>query len=399
MILKEITLNNFRNYEEQKIEFNEKFNFIYGENGQGKTNILEAVSLSCLTKSFLGASESDCLNFNAGNFFIESRYLNDNGNDEVIGVAYEKFTGKKAVHLNKSKVSSYSSEIFGRIPAVFLSPQDLEITYGNPSERRKFFDILISQTSPLYLSYLKDLVKLVKQKNALFRNYHQHKNISFGELKDLLQSYNEKFIEVSVEIIFKRIEFLKEFLKYFTKNFSYLIKNNQTPGISYDSDALGVISVNGFDNIIKEKIKTGCDKICTAKFDDEIQRGTSLFGPQRDDYVFSLQKNTDTDFFDLKNHASQGEHKTFLVALKLSEYDYLKDKKETNPVLLLDDVLSELDENRVSMIISHLKEFGQIFLTTTNKGYAENLSKFYNPSEMKIFKVINGKVYIDNNEG
>lgn len=396
MILKEITLNNFRNYEDQKIDFNEKFNFIYGENGQGKTNILEAVSLTCLTKSFLGASESDCLQFDAENFSIESVYTNDNGNDEKIGVAYDKPTAKKAIHLNKNKVASYSSEIFGRIPAVFLSPQDLEITYGNPSERRKFFDILISQTSPLYLNNLKDMVKLVKQKNALFRSYHQHQRISSEELKNLLQSYNEKFIEVSGEIIVKRIEFLKEFLNYFSKNFSYLINKNQTPFISYESDAICTIGVDKYETVTKETIKEDYEKLAEKKFDEEILRGTSLFGPQRDDYVFSLQKNADTNYFDLKNHASQGEHKTFLVALKLSEYDFLKDKKETNPVLLLDDVLSELDENRVSMIISHLKEFGQIFLTTTNKSYAENLSKFYNPSEMKIFKVVNGKVFTDN---
>lgn len=396
MILKEITLNNFRNYEDQKIDFNEKFNFIYGENGQGKTNILEAVSLTCLTKSFLGASESDCLRFDAESFSIEGIYTNDNGNDEKIGVAYDKPSAKKAIHLNKNKVASYSSEIFGRIPAVFLSPQDLEITYGNPSERRRFFDILISQTSPLYLNNLKDMVKLVKQKNALFRSYHQHQKISPGELKDLLQSYNEKFIEVSGEIIVKRIEFLKEFLNYFAKNFSYLINKNQTPYISYESDALGTIGVDEYGTVSKETIKTGYEKLAAAKFEEEISRGASLFGPQRDDYIFSLQKTADTNFFDLKNHASQGEHKTFLVALKLSEYDFLKDKKETNPVLILDDVLSELDENRVSMIISHLKEFGQIFLTTTNKGYAENLSKFYSPSEMKIFKVVNGKVFTDN---
>ncbi len=396
MILKEITLNNFRNYEDQKIDFNEKFNFIYGENGQGKTNILEAVSFTCLTKSFLGASESDCLKFDSENFSIESIYINDNGNDEKVGVAYDKPSAKKTIHLNKNKVASYSSEIFGRIPAVFLSPQDLEITYGNPSERRKFFDILISQTSPLYLNNLKDMVKLVKQKNALFRNYHQRSNISLGELKDLLQSYNEKFIEVSGEIIVKRIEFLKEFLVYFSKNFSYLINKNQTPYISYESDAIGTIGIDEYQTVTKETIKAGYEKLAGKRFEDEISRGTSLFGPQRDDYLFSLQKNADTNFFDLKNHASQGEHKTFLVALKLSEYDFLKDKKETNPVLLLDDVLSELDEHRVSMIISHLKEFGQIFLTTTNRGYAENLSKFYKSSEMKIFKVVNGKVFNDN---
>jgi len=122
--------------------------------------------------------------------------------------------------------------------------------------------------------------------------------------------------------------------------------------------------------------------------DREIGKSVSLVGPQRDDFIFRIFKNNES--FELKNHGSQGEHKTFIVALKLAEYEYLKNKNQSNPVLLLDDILSELDENRVSQIISHLKDYGQIFLTTTDKKYLEKIKKFYDKKDIGIYLVNDG---------
>ncbi|MEP7146014.1 MAG: DNA replication and repair protein RecF, partial [bacterium] len=289
--------------------------------------------------------------------------------------------------------SAFSAEIFGRFPLVFLSPKSLSITYGNPSERRKFFDILISQASRLYLDYLKDLAKILKQKNALLRDYSLFRKYTPGELKNLAYSYNEKFIEISSNIIFKRLTFLNEFDKYFERNFSGLLANDHKAHIRYYSDVFGGSDLTDHMpdlSIIKKKT----EELVYSKFDEEVTRGLTLAGPQRDDYIFRLQKSkaSGDEFFDLRNFASQGEHKTFLVALKLSEYDYLKDKKFTSPILLLDDILSELDESRVSKIISHLKEYGQIFLTTTDRSYYENLRDFYDDREISIFQIDNGKI-------
>ena len=182
MILKRIVLKNFRNYSGQEINFNNKFNFIYGNNGQGKTNILEAVSYSTYGKSFLGASEADCVKFGGTEFFVESDFINDLGNKDFIVINYDSHKKSKTVHRNKQKVNSFSAEVFGRFPLVFLSPKSLNITYGNPSDRRKFFDILISQTSNLYLDHLREMAKTLKQKSALLREYSLHRKFTSSEL-------------------------------------------------------------------------------------------------------------------------------------------------------------------------------------------------------------------------
>ncbi|HMS63808.1 MAG TPA: DNA replication and repair protein RecF [Ignavibacteria bacterium] len=399
MILKKIVLKNFRNYENEEFEFSNKFNFIYGNNGQGKTNILEGISYTTFGKSFLGSAETDCIRFENSEFFIESEFESDIENRDSIVINYNSDTRTKSIHRNREKVTAFSSEIFGRYPLVFLSPKNLNITYGNPSDRRKFFDILISQTSRLYLDHLKDLARILKQKNSLLRNYTVFKKYTYSELKNLLSSYNEKLTEVSSRIIFKRLNFLREFRNYFERNFSFLLTQDNRGYINYFSDILGEVNTQS-ESFEAGYIKERAGSFIENKFEDEVRRGLTLAGPQRDDYIFRLNKNEGEkgedakvkDSFEIKYFASQGEHKTFLVALKLSEYDYLKDKKSTSPVLLLDDVLSELDDNRVSKIISHLKDYGQIFLTTTDKSYTENLREFYTENEISIFRIENGKV-------
>ncbi|HQY51350.1 MAG TPA: DNA replication and repair protein RecF [Ignavibacteria bacterium] len=393
MILKRIVLKNFRNYSGQEINFNNKFNFIYGNNGQGKTNILEAVSYSTYGKSFLGSSEADCVKFGDTEFFVESDFINDLGNKDFIVINYDSHKKSKTIHRNKQKVNSFSAEVFGRFPLVFLSPKSLNITYGNPSDRRKFFDILISQTSNLYLDHLKELAKTLKQKSALLREYSLHRKLTFSELKDLLNSYNEKLSDVSSRVLFKRINFLREFESYFDRNFQFLLKQDHKGSITYSSDITGEIIPKNSETGLDE-LRSLTDKILLQKFNEEIKRAVTLVGPQRDEYVFKLSKleNEEPVSFDLKNFASQGEHKTFLLALKLSEYDFLKNSKSTSPVLLLDDILSELDEERVSMIISHLKDYGQIFLTTTDKDYLERLKTFYTDDEISEFYIEDGNV-------
>lgn len=392
MILKKIVLKNFRNYDDQEVIFNNNFNFIYGKNGQGKTNILEGISFTTFGKSFLGSAEADCIKFGADEYYIEAVFENDLLNKDQIVINYSLSNKTKSIYRNKEKVSVFSSGLFGRFPLVFLSPQSLNITYGNPSDRRKFFDILISQSSRLYLDYLKDLAKILKQKNALLRNYSLFRKYSYNELKDLMFSYNEKLVELSSLITYKRLNFLSEFKEFFEKNFSSLLVENHMAGISYYSEILGEIETN-YRSYEPGLIRNNIAKFVYEKFDEELARCISLAGPQRDDYVFKLKKNDlSNNKFDLKNHASQGEHKTFLVALKMAEYDYLKDKKSTSPILFLDDVLSELDESRVTKIISHLKDFGQIFLTTTDFNYLQSLNKFYTADEISVFRIEDGRI-------
>ncbi len=401
MILKRIKLRDFRNYGLQEIELNKKFNFIYGNNGYGKTNILEAISFVTFGKSFLGSPEQDCVKFDAEEFNLDGVFENELGNDFNVTLNYNLNLKKKAFQLNKEKVLRFSSEIFGKFPVVFFSPHSLNITYGNPSERRKFFDILISQTSRVYLDFLKDLSRLLKQKNALLKSSQNERGYSEKDFKYLLNSINEGLIKISSEILIRRLVFLEEFGKYFEKNFRSLLKTLDNPRIRYYSEMLNDIGISS-EGILKlnaeRKVFTDTlSQYFQLREQEEISRGLALIGPQRDDYIFSMEKHnngndiTDKEF-ELKNFASQGEHKTFVIGLKLSEFYYLRDKLGTNPILLLDDILSELDAERVFKIISHLKDFGQIVLTSVDTGYNDKFIEIFEVDEISYIQVKKGKL-------
>lgn len=397
MILEKLSLNNFRNYTQQNAEFGKSFNYIYGNNGEGKTNILEAVSLISFGKSLVGSPEFDCVKFGEFSFFTEGNFLSRLDTKFSVSLEYNTDSKRKTYSLNKEKVSGFSSEIFGRFPVVFLTPHSLAITYGNPSERRRFFDIMISQTSKLYLEYLKDLNRLIKQKNALLKDFKDNGKPGRSDFMNILESYNEKLIEVSSEITFRRFEFLAEFKIFFENKFNFLTSGYDFPVIDYLMSSNGEIDWKDFNSYSYDDIQNLISSKFNEVIDDEITRGICLIGPQRDDFVFRIIKNKSADVnghngFYLKNFASQGEHKTFLIALKLAEFDITRDKTNENPVMLLDDVLSELDSDRVTKIISYLKDFGQIFLTSTEIGYIENIKEFYKNDDVRLFKIENNSI-------
>lgn len=390
MILKKFKLANFRNYSELELSFNAKFNYIYGDNGHGKTNILEAISLLTFGKSFIGSGEIDCVKFGEEEFFITGEFENEIDNTDLIVLNYNAEARKKTYNLNREPIRSFSADLFGRIPVVFLSPHSLNITYGHPGERRKFFDIMISQTGTIYLDYLKKLVKLVKLKNALMKKGSRY---APADKDELLNSYNEKLADVGSEIIFRRLVFLKEFKTFFEKNFKYLTAEDNYCSINYYSDVTGEVNYPDIEKYSPGEIKKKIENTLEEKRKEEIERGLTLVGPHRDDFLFKLEKDkghNNGEIFDLKNHASQGEHKTFVVALILAEFDFLKEKRNTAPLLLLDDILSELDSGRVSKIVSHLKDFGQIFLTTTGDDYLKKIKEIYGDNEIAVFKVVKG---------
>jgi DNA replication and repair protein RecF len=399
LVLKRIKLREFRNYGLQDIKFNGKFNFIYGNNGHGKTNILEGISFVTFGKSFLGSPDQDCVSFGSEEFNIESVFENDLGNEYFVSLNYNFNSKKKTYLLNKDKVSRFSAEIFGKFPVVFFSPHSLNITYGNPSERRRFFDILISQTSRVYLDYLKDLSRLLKQKNALLKSFQSERSYSEKDFRYLLNSINEGLVTVTVELLIRRISFICEFRRYFEKNFRNLLQTQDIPNIKYYSDILEDIMLNNEDVLAanRKELDEKVNDYFKKRESEEISRGLSLIGPQRDDYIFSLEKHYNGEEnkekeFELKNFASQGEHKTFVIGLKLAEFYFILDKLGTSPILLLDDILSELDAERVFKIISHLKDFGQIILTSVDTGYNEKFREIFGKDEISYIKVTNGEL-------
>jgi DNA replication and repair protein RecF len=397
LLLKNIKLVNFRNYSARQISFNNSFNFIHGSNGEGKTNILEAISYISFGKSFLGSSEQDCMKFGCGSFDIHGTYENVAGTEYEIRLNYDGQARRKSFFLNSEKISSWSSGVFGKFPVVFLSPHSLNITYGNPSERRKFFDILLAQVSKVYLELLKDYVRVLKQKNALIKNQSNGRALPGNEYRNLLNSLNEKLVDLSADVLARRAGLLNGFKSHFTESFSYLAGSDEIPGVRYSSEYLDFeeLQKNGHYEVKADAIRQKITAALEEYGREEEARGLSIVGPHRDDYVFSLSKPDESgsvNSFEIKNFASQGEHKTFVIALKLAEYHYLTETSGNPPLLLLDDLLSELDSGRVSKIVSHLKEYGQIFLTTTDIGYAKELENYYSRDEISFFEINNGSV-------
>lgn len=394
MFLKNIYLNNFRNYSEQHIEFSRKLNYLFGSNGTGKTNILESVSFITFGKSFVNSSEIDCLRFGEEEFNVSGNFESSLGNEFSVSLNYNSTLRKKSFSLNKERVSGFSSAIFGKFPVVFMTPHSLEITYGNPAERRRFFDITLSQISSIYFDYLRNINRLLKLKNILLKSYSSGGKITGFEFNNLLDSYNDKLSELASEITVRRNIFIKDFLPYLEKNFRHLISSDDTPFMEYQT-CLNGKEINCEFNFEKENLLGEYRNKLDEVKNEEISRATSIIGTHRDDYIFKLRKqNERAEPFLLKNFGSQGEHKTYLVGLKLAEYEYIKDKTGIEPILLLDDILSELDSNRVGKIISHLNEFGQVFITSTESGYLGKMKEQINERDISVFKIENSKVVI-----
>ncbi|MCC6865039.1 MAG: DNA replication/repair protein RecF [Ignavibacteria bacterium] len=384
MIIDQLHLVNFKNYRESSFSFSPDLNFIYGENGNGKTNILEAISILCYTKSFLMNSESDCLKYGEEAFEIQGIFKNRVESKNKVSLVYKKENNERQLLSDGEKVSK-TNEYIGRFPLVVLSPYDLKLTMGLQQERRRNFDLLISQVSKVYLNDLRKYQKIIKQKNSLLKENTISKRYSYNELKELIGIWNYELLDLAVKIMLRRLDFTEEFRSYMNSSFSRISGLRYIPVIIYQSDLLDLNGINGFDDL-----KNLLQKILDEKLDTEIKRGASLVGPHRDSYVFCMDKNGEN--FEMRSFASQGEHKSFVVSLKLSEFDYINENlKHTNtgkPILLLDDVFSELDKNRIKRISEFINEFNQVFITSTDKEHLKILKN--DLRDTKSFHIMNG---------
>jgi DNA replication and repair protein RecF len=388
MRLNYLQLINFKNYKNCSFNFSPKFNFLYGNNGNGKTNVLEAISMLCFTKSFLQSPEHDCVKYDEDMFKVRGDFENTYGLLDRVIFKYNKVEEKKRIELNDEPIGSISA-FFGKIPLVVLSPGDIKLTAGTPADRRRNFDILISQISRIYFDDLRNLNHIIRQKNSLLKENYMYKRYSQGELRKLIELWNEEMIPYGVRIVLKRKEFVSGFSKYMKMHFENMVGNAYTPFLEYQSELLGEQDISDFN---ERELKSNFEKVLEGKFLLEVKRGITLAGPQRDNYVLQMKK--DGNLFDVRAFASQGEHKTFIIALKLSEYMYLKDKLESvssgEPILLLDDLFSELDKHRTDNVSKVLPNFNQVFLTTTDIGYLKYIKKYSKSSDISVFNIVNG---------
>lgn len=362
MIIKHISVLNYKNLAEVEIDLSSKLNCFLGENGMGKTNILDAIYYLSFCKSSINSIDSHNIRHNEDFFVIQGFYdSTDQLTEEVYcGLKRRK---KKQFKRNKKEYTRLSDHI-GLIPLVMVSPDDSLLILGGSDERRKFMDVVISQYDKDYLNALIQYNKAMTQRNSLLKSEQP----TDPQLFDVLE---EMMAEVGLQVFEKRKAFISEFIPMFQEYYSIISQDKESVSLDYKSDLLE-------GNLL--------DVLRQSRSRDLIM-GYSLKGIHKDDLIMSLAD------FPIKREGSQGQNKTYLVALKLAQFSFLRKVSNKVPLLLLDDIFDKLDALRVEKIM-HLvagPEFGQIFITDTNRSHLESILHKMQ-SSFKLFVVRDGAI-------
>ena len=378
MRLDTLYFTNIRNHRETELFFSKHINVFFGLNGAGKTSILEAISLASISKSFLNTPENSLINFNQEKFLARVRAIRDRGTDFTIEITKE--TGGRKKITSSFMDNMRPKDLIGSLPIIILSPDYKEITAGSPENRRRFVNTTISQISNNYLSDLFSYRKILKQRNSLLQKYKKEKYLN----QDEFNIWTNKLIEYGTKIVNKRVEFITQFEPYFSKNYDIVSDRKEKVQIIYKPYGFDDLNYKELD---KEMIFEKLNKLSLEKRKGELTRFTTLFGPQKDEIELLINN------FLVKDTASQGQHKTVLISLKLAEFDYMKEVLNETPVVLLDDIFSELDSKRTELVIKRiLNNLAQAFITITEDDKIKNIMQ---PSEECFyFYVNNGEVQL-----
>ena len=350
MKIRELHARNFRNHTHTDVVFGEGINAVLGKNGEGKTNLLEAISYLCLTKSFFGSADGVVLRVGESHFNASGELETDSGLRYHIAVSYDHESGEKRFLINKAPVEKFS-EVVGQFPVVVLSPESGAITSGGPSDRRRFLDFVIAQASKVYLEDLLEYRRVLRQRNRVLFD-SKVRRIDYA---DVIEPWDQELIDSGARITHRRSRFLKEFQPMVHESYGQIAGRIEQPAIQYQP------SVAHEDGASEEELKSIFRQALKAKASEEKRLGITLVGPHRDE--LDLAVNT----LSVRSHASQGQHKTFLTALKIAEFVYLQAKRNERPILLLDDVFMELDHHRSERLLALTGSVGQAFITTTSE--------------------------------
>ncbi|WP_024832698.1 DNA replication/repair protein RecF [Ruminiclostridium josui] len=368
MIVKSLVLENYRNHTNTRIVFSDRFNIIYGDNGQGKTNILEAIYLCASGRSHRTSKDSELIKFGCNKFSITAHILNSSSLDKDIEIEYYD-NQKKQIKINEIPIKKIGA-LMGNLYAVLFSPEDLFIVKQGPTERRRFVDITLSQIKPSYFYNLQQLTKILKQRNTLLKNINAN-----PKLMDTIDIWNIRLAEVASSIIIARRTFSKMLSSLAESQHNYLTDKSEK--ISFDYKCSFQIT----ENNEKEQIQNQYIKNLEKSLSRDIILGYTTIGPHRDDYDILVNGKS------LKLYGSQGQQRSAVLSLKIAEIELVK--KETNqyPVLLLDDVMSELDNNRQKYLMESIKEV-QTFITCTSIEHFDNLLS----GKSNFYKVVGGNI-------
>ena len=368
MYIKNIKLENYRNYHSAYIEFDRGVNIVLGDNAQGKTNLLESIYVLSMGKSFRTSKDRELIKFNSEFSRIRAEYVKDDY-DLFMEIAYG-LNGRKAVNLDGENLKKIS-KLMDNIITVIFSPEDLSIIKDEPSKRRNFIDRELSQLKPIYFNYLSKYKRVLTNKNK----YLKEKNIR----RNVVDVFNEQLVEYGSKIIEYRIDFIDRLEKISREIHRDITNKKEEIKVIYKSDVqidyeyLYSEKYNcdiGNKNILGKKINEKYYEILKETIDEDIMRRSSTRGPHKDDLAVLING------IDARKFGSQGQQRTASLSLKLAEIQLIREEKNENPILLLDDVMSELDYERQRYLVNSIKDI-QILLTTTdiNKRVMDNLPK------------------------
>lgn len=361
MYIEKIKLENFRNYKYENIELNKLINIIFGDNAQGKTNILEAIYFTSLGKSFRTNKEKEIVKENESQAKIEINFIKNNRKEKINA----EISDKKKFYINDIPVKKLS-ELVGKINIVLFSPEDIEILRNEPIKRRKFLNIMISQLRPKYIFLLSEYNKVLEQRNNYLKKI-KYENKS----QEYLTIWDEQLEKIGIKIYEYRKEFIEKINNKIKKIHLNTTENKENIEIKYKTN---IDKKNYMENLLKNKSV-------------DIQKGYTSIGIHRDDFEIYINKKNVAIF------GSQGQQRTSIISLKLAEAEVIYDEIEEYPIVLLDDFMSELDKKRIHGFIKNIKN-NQVLITTTDKINLDTMVyNLYKVEKAKVERIDkNGKI-------
>jgi len=368
MWIREVKLINFRNYAAEVILFSPGINLIVGSNGEGKTNLLESIFLLATTRSYRQAQERDMVALGSDSFYIRGTITLTGEIKHTLELSYSQLQKKKQAKVSGIPITRLT-DFMGILNVVFFSPEDLNLVKGPKGLRRRFLDILLSQIDKGYLYALQQYTRVLKQRNECLKAIYR------GNMRtaDLLP-WNEQFVYFAEKIVRRREEAVAEIAKHFAQHAGEINQGKEKLVLEYNSQ------------LMKNKVLLSLDSIHEAvskKQQEDLARGLTSIGPHRDDVVFTING------LQASEYASQGQQRTAVLSLKLAELDYMHKITGEYPVLLLDDVFSELDQSRRTLLLSTLHGKVQVLVTGTE---VPLLSLSPEAASPKIICIQQGKV-------
>lgn len=359
MYLKKIYLSNYRNYEEFVADFSPRVNCIVGDNGSGKTNLLDAVYFLSLTKSSLQAHDALCINHQADYMMIDGLFEKNKQPEQI---TCSILRGQRKVFLHDKKPYERIIEHIGKYPVVLISPDDTDLIRDASDTRRRLFDGMIAQANPEYLADYQLYNRLLDQRNSLLKQFAEQNYID----SDLLDVYSDPLVELAIKIEKQRRTFIEQFLPIFKKQYERISEGKEQVIIVYESEVKSEQFTQEFRNNRPHDIRT--------------QRTTK--GIHRDDYVFEL------DNYPVKKFGSQGQKKSFVMAIRLAQFELLEQQCGFKPMLLLDDIFDKLDDHRIQQLIENIdnESFGQVFITDARPERTQKILEKVK-SEVKYFEI------------